>query len=266
MKQFKNFMSLFYALIAIITVVLCGKASDLIAMSLANMGTEFPIRDLINLGLILVIINLGFAKKKPIITISEINTDAIFSGVSVGFLLVGIAWIIAILKNGVLIGYAPQDGNLLPIFGGFFILLLHGFAEQFIIQKFVRQYLIKDFGIIGGTLITALCFPIIQALQGYYQPIYLINGIVIGLLFTLLANLYGAVAPSVAHSIWSWLELITIPQIYFFFVRPNNPFFSGNDTYGSYSIMISGGCLLFALLLLQIFSYKGEKKANYDKK
>lgn len=266
MQDFLNkipakYHAIIYAIISIFCVYIAGEASKIIAFFANDKGINFPIREFINLALILVFAKIFFAKNNDLISPKDFNFIAIIIGVFCASFIVFGSWAIALFTKTISIVPKSNFANITLLFSAI-ILFIHGFCEEFIAQKFVRTKLVENYGRLNGILLCALIFPTIQFLQGYRSPIVIIDSYLIGLIFTILANMFGYIAAAALHGIWTWLELVLFPEILTLKVYQNNIWFSQNDTYGSLSLLIICLVLIFALSFFDIFGYK----SAHDKK
>lgn len=266
MQDFLNkipakYHAIIYAIISIFCVYIAGEASKIIAFFANDKGINFPIREFINLALILVFAKIFFGKNDDLISLKDFNFIAILIGVFCALFIVFGSWVIAFITKTISIVPKTNFANITLLFSAI-ILFIHGFCEEFIAQKFVRTKLVENYGRLNGILLCALIFPTIQFLQGYRSPIFIIDSYLIGLVFTILANRFGYIAAAALHGIWTWLELVLFPEILTLKVNQTNIWFSQNDTYGSVSLLIICLVLIFALSLFDIFGYKNA----HDKK
>lgn len=256
-----KYHAIIYAIISIFCIYIAGEASRIIAFFANDKGINFPIREFINLVIILLFAKIFFARENELVTIKDFNLSAIIIGAFCASFIVFGSWAIALFTRTISIASKSNFANI-TLFFSFIILFIHGFCEEFIAQKFVRTKFVKTYGRLNGILLCALIFPIIQFLQGYRSPIFIIDSYLIGLVFTILANRFGYISAAAMHGIWTWLELVLFPEILTLKVNQNNIWFSQSDTYGSVSLLIICMVLIFALSLFDIFGYKNA----HDKK
>lgn len=262
LKKFPiKYHGIIYAILCIFCVFIAGETSKTIAFIAIDKGINFPIREFINLVIILLFARMFFAKQNNLIAIKDFSFSAILIGAFCALFIVSGSWIIALFTKTISISL-KNNFTYVPILLSFIILFIHGFCEEFIAQKFVRIKLIDNFGLLNGILLCALIFPIIQFLQGYRNPIFIIDSYLLGLIFTILANRFGYISAAALHGVWTWLELVLAPELLELKVNLNNIWFSQSDTYGSVSLLIICVVLIFALSLFDIFGYKNA----HDKK
>lgn len=256
-----KYHAIIYAIISILCVYIAGETSKIIAFFANNKGINLPIREFINLAIILLFAKMFFASENNLIAIKDFNFSAILIGVLCALLIVCGSWAIALFAKTISISF---KNNFIygPLLFSFIILFIHGFCEEYIAQKIVRIKLVENYGLLNGILLCALIFPIIQFLQGYRNPLFIIDSYLLGLIFTILANRFGYISAAALHGIWTWLELVVAPELLVLKVNQNNAWFSQSDTYGSASLLIICVVLIFALLFFDIFGYK----SAHDKK
>ncbi len=256
-----NFHAIIYAIICIICVFVAGEISKTIAFLLIDKGINFPIREFLNLAIILLFARIFFAPNDALISIKDFNFAAILIGVFCALFIVFGSWAIAFFTNTISLSLKNNPINIGIIFS-LIVLLIHGFCEEYIAQKFVRIKFVENYGLIKGILLCALIFPIVQFFQGYRNIFFIIDSYLLGLIFTLLATRFTYIAAATLHGIWTWLELVVAPELLVLKVNQQNIWFSQSDTYGSVSLLIICAILIFALSLFVVFGYK----SVHDKK
>ena len=243
-------------------IFLSGKLSEFFANYLVNFGINIPLKEFINLAFVLIIFNF-IQKKWPFDDKNE-KFDFQFSvltGFFAAIYLVCLSWILlwqfGFLK--ITLNFKPDWQSQILI--GWAFMIVHAFNEQFLLQKIIRPIANNYFNKWAAILMGAFCFILVQNLQGYAAPIYSLNNLIIGMIFIIIGNKTGLWGAVLLHATWSWLELVLAPNIFDFKLISQQPFFVGNDSYGTIILSLIGICLIFALSLIKTFSYK----ANYDK-
>lgn len=248
--------------LCVICIYISGELSRAIAYFALNNGTNFAFKDILNAALIIFCGYYFVLPRKSLPKISDFSLIGIGVGILIAIALVFGAWLIAYFAKAMILTPKANNIDYSQIIFSLFLLILHGFSEEYLSQNYLRKFLNANLGRINAILLTACIFPIVQFLQGYHGALFLLEGYLIGLIFTLLAQKYSYMAAVFAHGVWSWLELSLLPEILSIRQNGQNIWINNGDTYGSVSLLIILVALLFALSLFEVFGYKNA----HDKK
>lgn len=243
----------FVAVYVVLATFLAGLASTNIAYGFAFDGLKIPLREPLNLGIVLVFYWL-FLKYQPNAIITQMSIGGFWSacfGIGATIVLLLAVWLI-FWQTGVLANIAARtiDGQTaLSIAVGFIFVFIHGLSEQWLIQKIGQQLLANTYGIWAGLIGAGAMFAILQALQGYNAPIYMLNSFAFGVFMAILAHKFGLLAAAAAHGFWTWGEVIYLPTAFTFQFRPAVFVGYGPDSYGSivFTIVTTLLCLILGI-------------------
>ena len=117
MQDFLNkipakYHAIIYAIISIFCVYIAGEASKIIAFFANDKGINFPIREVINLALILVFAKIFFAKNNDLISPKDFNFIAIIIGAFCASFIVFGSWAIALFTKTISIAPKSNFANI----------------------------------------------------------------------------------------------------------------------------------------------------------
>jgi membrane protease YdiL (CAAX protease family) len=226
-----------------------GNASQSLAMwAVLHQGPNF-MREPINAAIALLIY-LAWRKWRPIANYSEPKWGQIGVGLVLGF-------VIGIGLPGLALG-AMAGLNLAVIKPpSFFVLIIHGLAEEILVRGVAQREGHTYFGPWGGVILAALCFCGLQVLQGYNGLFEIANSALFGAVLGLLALGRGGIWSAVgAHAGWSWLETAFLGEKGQIVKTSSWLAGQGPDSYGSplFSLVLLG--VLGGQIFLQIRAQK----------
>lgn len=252
-------LSLIYSIIA---TYCAGELSEQIARFLVINGLGFPIREQLNI-LMVVFFYYIYIKfyEPPKNTIKFGNLSGFFISIITILLILLISWSFMIFSWQIKDFKLNISSNIDPIAiaASIIFMIMHGFAEQFLIQKLAQQNFDAMFGRNAGILAAGFAFASLQTWQGYSDIIYIINSFMIGVLMAMFAIKFGIMAAATMHGLWTFFETQLLP-LFFSYNIINKPFLNiGTDSYGS--LFFGVICLIFSLLF---YKYSLER-ANINK-
>ena len=130
--------------------------------------------------------------------------------VGAAFLLGAVGFLITLGLAGVA-GAVQMGSHERPIAGtlllGSLLILGQSASEELLFRGWMQRYIIQLINPVGGVLITAATFALFHLLGGVRGPTTVLNLLLGGILFGLLALKRGNIVPSVAaHFAWNWSE------------------------------------------------------------
>ena len=259
--QKTSYLAIFFiAIYCLLATFFAGLASENIALSATFNGLKLPIREPLNLLIVFLFFYL-FPRFFGKFEFSEINWGRPYAsliGILVPLLLIIIVWGIFYFTGSLIIDSISLSPNIIsfPIILSLVFVLIHGAAEQLLINKIGQEVFAQKFGVWGGILAAGIMFAALQALQGYDSPIYIINSLIFGALLGILAQVFGLMAAAIAHGVWTWAEIIVLPQILQYHLVPNFISGGGQDSYSSPIFAIVALALCFALGVLINLNYR----------
>jgi membrane protease YdiL (CAAX protease family) len=132
-----------------------------------------------------------------------IGLTALPAGLGALTLVMASAWI-----GGVAIGglhHRTADGGLLAL--GSLLILLGVVGEELLLRGLLQPVLVRTWGAAAGVLVTSLAFMVIHMVGGWGHPVSLLNILLAGIWFGLLAfRTGGLAAPILAHFGYNWAE------------------------------------------------------------
>lgn len=239
------------ALIALAGTVAAGVASAELAALLVSAGLQVPLREPLNLIIVLGVGWLAYRRMGPpqAIRLGQVGPGVVMgAGVAVGVLLG--AWGLLILTGA---AAAPRwvGDTTSPLVVAVFALpwmVLHGLSEQYLVHRLAQDRAERWRGAWSGVIISALVWTGVQALQGYVAPVLLVNSFLLGCLFGLVARGPGGVlAAGLAHGLWSWLETVVWRSLWQWELEPGIGAVRDQDSYGTWALTL---VLLAALLMV----------------
>ncbi len=199
-------------LAASIFALFAGSASQTFAQMSVQMGGPNFLREPINAGLAFLLL-LMWRKWRPAARFSSPKWGqpvlGLATGLSVGVVLPGaVLWLLALSGQAVIKAPAvPMIALAVP----FIFLIMHGFAEESLVRGIAQREGQNSFGALAGVGIAALCFCVLQALQGYIGMWHVINSALFGACLGFLALGPGGIWAAIgAHAGWSWLEIAVL--------------------------------------------------------
>jgi|GEM_PF-5086545 membrane protease YdiL (CAAX protease family) len=256
---------LLLAAYVVLAAYFAGIISTSIAYSLTFLGVIIPIREPINLGLVFVFYWL-ILKYKPDLVQSKMPIGGgwgVMFGIATTLVLLAIVWLFLFLL-GILriIDLRVMDTQAtIGIFTGLLFVFLHGLSEQWLIQKLGQQIFTSHFGKWVGVICAGIMFAALQALQGYSEPIYVVNSLVFGVFMAILALRFGVIAAASAHCIWTWTEVVLLPALFDFEFRQGTATVHGLDSYGSpiFTIVVVILCLILGFVSNMFYNPNDDK-------
>jgi membrane protease YdiL (CAAX protease family) len=114
----------------------------------------------------------------------------------------------ASLSGGLAVGSGPDSSVTLLLLGSALV-LLQAASEEIYFRGWLQPFLAGNWGTVPAVLVTAIIFAAMHAMGGARTPFSLLNLLLGGLLFGLLAvQGRGIAAPLAAHLAWNWTEMI----------------------------------------------------------
>ena len=237
------------AIFALLATFLAGIVSSDISATLIRWGLNLPLREPINLAIIIGFYLLWLKLAKKPFGNGEFNGPIKFGnlksfiiGAVVCALILGLSWGSLLVTNHIESSAKPKEiGNALLVISliySLFFVLLHGLAEQFLLGVIAQNYAIGKLGYFGGIIIGATLFLLLQTLQGYQTIGLMLSSFAIGLVLAILAQKYGVLAAASLHGFWTWFEVSVLPQFFAIKLKSNIFAAGGTDTYGSMAFTI----------------------------
>lgn len=198
--------------------------------------------------------------RSPGLRLGERPVARIWRGLAVGlggmFATTVFAWLAGILQPA-----SVQQAGVGALMLGSLLILLQVASEEVLLRGWVQPVLGERLPGWSAVLIAALLFAALHILGGVRAPMSLLNLLLGGLLFGLLAlRTGGLAAPIAAHFAWNWSEMILLG------LSPNpgvsgygsiwnldlagSPLWGGSDE--GLNISIGTAAVLVALLLLLV--------------
>lgn len=240
-------------LVALAGTVAAGVASAELAGLLVSAGVQLPLREPLNLLMVLAVGWLAFRRLGPP---TAIRLGQVGPGVMAGALLaLGVllgAWGLLIATGA---ASSPRwiGDSTAPVALAVFALpwmVLHGLSEQYLVHRLAQDRAGRWRGAWPGIVIAALVWTGVQALQGYVAPVLLVNSFLLGCLFGLVARGPGGVlAAGLAHGLWSWLETVVWRSLWQWNLEPGAGAVRDQDSYGTWALTL----VLLAVLLLAVW-------------
>lgn len=171
--------------------------------------------------------------------------------------LVGASFVI-LASIGLIERQSVQNFGTFEIMIGSVFMIMHGASEELISQGIVHAYARGFWGKWAGIIAAALCFAITQTLQGYDAPILIINNLILGAFFAIIAMRFGLIAAIFAHGTWTWFEVLVLGQVLGLKLKPVPPLFIDTDSYGTIVLTFVGMLLCFSLLFFGQNRYKAK--------
>jgi membrane protease YdiL (CAAX protease family) len=193
---------------ACIFAYFAGSASQNVAFWAVQAGGVPFLREPINAGLALLLI-LMWQRWRPLARYASPKWGQVAIGLAIGlcFGIVLPALALALLAVTGHASFKPLEIDPIVLVVPFIFLILHGFAEEGVIRTIAQREGHHYFGAIGGVLLAAISFCVLQSLQGYWGLWYCLNSLLFGTCLGLLALGPGGIWTAVgAHAGWTWLE------------------------------------------------------------
>jgi len=129
------------------------------------------------------------------------------SGAVLGLSGLGLSAVLAALA--LTVGHRPGTGAIAALLGGSLLILVQASVEEVYFRGWLQPVLIRAWGNAAGIAVTALAFAALHLVGGERSLVTLLNLMLGGLLFGLLAlRSGGIVLPAAAHFAWNWAEAI----------------------------------------------------------
>ncbi|KAF0117505.1 MAG: hypothetical protein FD163_1510 [Hyphomonadaceae bacterium] len=248
------------AIYVVAATYFAGLASTNIAYGLAFKGIAIPVREPLNIGIVLAFYWLFLKYQRNLVNnpMPIGGLKAVFFGVGTTIILLSATWF-GLWQIRALTNFTPspidQQAAIGVIFGFVFV-FIHGLSEQWLLQKIGQQLFAQFYGKWVGILSAGAMFAILQALQGYATPIYIVNSVVFGVLMAIMAAKFGILAAAAAHGFWTWAEVIYLPAAFDFHLSAG--LFSGQrqDSYSSLIFTLVAAALCLILGFAKNFNYK----------
>lgn len=248
------------AIYVVLATYFAGLASTNIAYGLAFNGIAIPVREPLNFALVLAFYWLFMKYQPNLINIPMPlgGLSAILFGVGSTVILLSATWF-GFWQIGALSNITPRifdQQTTIGVLFGFVFVFIHGLSEQWLFQKIGQQFFTQFYGKWVGILSAGIMFAILQALQGYVEPIYIINSVAFGALMAILAAKFGLLAAAAAHGFWTWAEVIFLPAAYDFKLKASLFSGQGQDSYSSLIFTLVVVVLCLILGFAKNFNYK----------
>jgi membrane protease YdiL (CAAX protease family) len=131
-------------------------------------------------------------------------------GLSVGLFGLITTASLAEMAAGVRPGSGPPAGGV-AILVGTATILFQASVEEVYFRGWLQPILIRRWGVTAGLIVAALAFAGLHLAGGARSPLTLVNLLLGGILFGLLAlRTRGLAAPAAAHAAWNWSEQILL--------------------------------------------------------
>ena len=142
--------------------------------------------------------------------LGERGGRALGLGLAVGLggfaLTAAFAWLAGALDNE-----AVRQAGSSALLAGTFLTLLQVSAEEILLRGWVQPVLAERLPVWAAILIAAALFALLHIIGGARSPMSLLNLLLGGVVFGLLAARTGALlAPIAAHFAWNWTEMILL--------------------------------------------------------
>jgi membrane protease YdiL (CAAX protease family) len=223
------------ALATIASALLAGNVSSAMAQVVTSKGGPDFVREPINVAIALALLwawrnwRRGALYSPPAWGNVALGLAI---GLAVGILLPGIA--LAIMAGLRVATLSPPNVPPVVLAVPFVFLILHGLAEESLVRGITQREGHNLFGPIGGVVLAALSFAVLQALQGYHDIWNIINSALFGAVLGFLALGPGGIwAASGAHAGWTWLEVAVLGGDGQIVKTASWLAGSGRDSYGS---------------------------------
>ncbi len=243
--------------IAIVCVLSFNGLANLVAEKLQSFWPFLPLKEPIQLALTFLLFiglsrYLNFPKdnRMPLGTIDSVCYSVILL---IG--LVGVSFLI-LAAFGLIMRDEMAQFGIFEIMVGSLFMVMHGASEQLISQGIVHVYARGFWGKYAGIAAAALCFALTQILQGYNAPILIINSLILGTLFAIIAARFGLMGAIFAHGAWTWFEVLVLGQVFGLELKPLPPLFIDSDSYGTIVLTFTASALCFLLLFFKQNDYK----------
>lgn len=239
-------------LIALAGTVAAGFASAELAGLLVTAGLQVPLREPLNLLMVLAVGWLAFSRLGPAtaIRLGQAGPGAMVGAVvALGVLLA--AWGLLIATGAASSPRWIGDSTAPVALAAFALpwMVLHGLSEQYLVHRLAQDRAERWRGAWAGILVAALVWTGVQALQGYVAPVLLVNSFLLGCLFGLVARGPGGVlAAGLAHGLWSWLETVVWRSLWQWQLEPGLGAVGDQDSYGTWALTL----VLLAVLLVAV--------------
>lgn len=101
----------------------------------------------------------------------------------------------------------PASGSVMVLLLGTLVTIGQSASEEIFFRGWLQRVLARDWGPVAAILVTAIAFAGLHIAGGARTPLTLVNLMLGGVLFGLLAwRSCGLVAPIAAHAGWNWAE------------------------------------------------------------
>ncbi len=184
--------------LTLIGLIVGPEPSDLAFEIVARLGVGLSVIGLALIGL------LVSGEVPPLRTGPAAITGSAFpAGAGALALVLASAWI-----GGVAVGRphpAAEDAALFAI--GSLLTFLGVFGEELLVRGLLQPALVRAWGPTAGILVASLAFMVIHMVGGWGHPVSLLNILLAGIWFGLLAwRTGGLIAPMLAHFGYNWAE------------------------------------------------------------
>lgn len=239
--------------LALAGTLAAGDLSAELAGRLVSAGVQVPLREPLNLLMVLVVGWLAFGSLGPptVIRLGQAGPGVLVGAVMALGVLLG-AWGLLIATGA---ASSPRwiGDSTTPVALAVFALpwmVLHGLSEQYLVHRLAQDRAERWRGAWAGILVAALVWTVAQALQGYVAPVLLVNSFLLGCLFGLVARGPGGVlAAGLAHGLWSWLETVVWRSLWQWNLEPGAGAVRDQDSYGTWALTL----VLLAVLLVAVW-------------
>lgn len=240
------------ALVALVGTVAAGLASAELAAWLVRAGVQVPLREPLNLVMVLGIGWLAYRwlGMPQLIRLGRFAPGLMVgSGLALGILLA--AWGL-LIQTGAAASPRWVGDTTSPLALALFALpwmVLHGMSEQYLVHRLAQDRAERWRGPWPGIIVAALVWTGVQAMQGYVAPVLLVNSFLLGCLFGYVARGPGGVlAAGLAHGLWSWLETVVWRSLWTWQLEPGLGAVRDQDSYGTWALTLVLLALLLALV------------------
>lgn len=129
------------------------------------------------------------------------------SGAVLGLSGLGLSTVLCALA--LTVGHRAGTGGIAALLGGSLLILFQASVEEVYFRGWLQPMLVRAWGNAAGIVATALAFAALHLMGGERSLVTLLNLLLGGLLFGLLAlRSGGIVLPAAAHFAWNWAEAI----------------------------------------------------------
>lgn len=240
-------------LIALGGTVAAGFASADLASLLVTAGLQVPLREPLNLLMVLGLGWLAFRTLGPPTAIRLGQAGpGVMAGAAVALGVLLAAWGL-LMATGAASSPRWVGDSTAPVALAVFALpwmVLHGLSEQYLVHRLAQDRAERWRGPWPGIFVAALVWTGVQLVQGYAAPVLLVNSFLLGCLFALLARGPGGVlAAGLAHGLWSWLETVVWRSLWQWQLDPGAGAVRDQDSYGTWALTL----VLLAVLLVAVW-------------